>query len=235
VTDSGRGIPQESLPLVFERMFQDPEAVDGNRAGLGLGLYIAKEIVTLHGGRMWVASKSGAGSTFSFTLPLYSLSKLLAPVIAEHGHLRKDIMLVRLDLTPLSKSLRGSWRETCQRCLDVLRQCVYVDKDVVLPPMGNGSPMETFFVVAGTDTERAKILMQRIRDQIGGLAQFKASGTLQVSAEGVPMPQADDARTLEQQIWGVADSVTEMIQRDLGRKLCKQQTVSEQENHNHAN
>jgi signal transduction histidine kinase len=233
VADSGRGIPQESLPLVFERMFQDPDAVDGNRAGLGLGLFIAKEIVTLHGGRIWVASKSGAGSTFSFTLPLYSLSKLLAPVIAEQGHLRSD--LVRLDLTPLSKSLRGSWRETCLRCLDVLRRCVYVDKDVVLPPMGSGAPTETFFVVASTDMERVKILMQRIRDQVGGLPQFKASGTLKVSAESVPMPQVGDARTLEQQIWGVADSVTEIIQRDFCHKLCNKQTVSEKENHNHAN
>jgi signal transduction histidine kinase len=81
VCDSGRGIPQESLPQVFERLYQDPDAVDGNRSGLGLGLYIAKEIVTLHGGRMWVASEPGSGSTFSFTLPLYSLAKLLLPVI----------------------------------------------------------------------------------------------------------------------------------------------------------
>ena len=77
VSDSGRGIPPESLPLVFERLYQDPNAVDGNRTGLGLGLYIAKEIVTLHGGRMWVVSEPGSGSTFSFTLPLYSLAKLL--------------------------------------------------------------------------------------------------------------------------------------------------------------
>ena len=59
VNDSGRGIPQEALPQVFERLYQDPNAVDGNRTGLGLGLYIAKEIVTLHGGRMWVASQPG--------------------------------------------------------------------------------------------------------------------------------------------------------------------------------
>jgi phosphoserine phosphatase RsbU/P len=231
VSDSGRGIPQESLPLVFERMFQDPEAVDGNRNGLGLGLYIAKEIVTLHGGRIWVASKPGVGSTFSFTLPFYSLSKLLAPVIAGQGRLRQDIVLVRVDLTPLSKSLRGSWRETCQHCLEVLRQCVYVDKDVVLPPMGNGETAETFFVVAGTDLERAKVMMQRIRDQFGTLPQLKASGTLRVSAELVPTSGTGDPRTLEQQIWGVADKVTEIIQRDLGSK----QNLMEKENHNHAN
>jgi signal transduction histidine kinase len=73
VSDTGRGIPQDALPRVFERLYQDPDAVDGNRSGLGLGLYIAREIVVLHGGRMWVASEPGSGSTFSFTLPLYSL------------------------------------------------------------------------------------------------------------------------------------------------------------------
>src|SRR5208283_5367761 len=96
VRDSGRGIPPDSLPQVFERLYQDPQAVDGNRAGLGLGLYIAREIITLHGGRIWVASEPGAGSTFSFTLPLYSLVKLLPPVITHQGRLRESIVLVRV-------------------------------------------------------------------------------------------------------------------------------------------
>ena len=136
VRDSGKGIPAESLPRVFERLYQDPDAVDGNRSGLGLGLYIAKEIVAQHNGRIWVASERGCGATFSFTLPFYSLARLLAPAITHHGRLRKSIVLVRVELTPLSKALRGSWRETCQRCLEVLRRCVYVDKDLVLPPAG---------------------------------------------------------------------------------------------------
>ena len=67
---------------------------------LGLGLYIAKEIVTLRGGRMWVASELGSGSTFSFTLPFYSLAKLLLPAITQHGRLRESIVLVRVELTP---------------------------------------------------------------------------------------------------------------------------------------
>ncbi|MGB7330845.1 MAG: hybrid sensor histidine kinase/response regulator, partial [Terriglobales bacterium] len=124
VTDSGRGIPPESLPQVFERLFQDPDAVDGSRTGLGLGLYIAKEIVALQNGRMWVASQPGSGSTFSFTLPLYSLAKLLMPVITHQGSLRESITLVRVELTPLSKALRGSWRETCEKCLEILRRCI---------------------------------------------------------------------------------------------------------------
>jgi signal transduction histidine kinase len=231
VSDSGRGIPAESLPQVFERLYQDPNAVDGNRTGLGLGLYIAKEIVTLQGGRMWVASQPGTGSTFSFTLPLYSLAKLLFPVITHQGHLRKDLVLLRVDLTPLSKALRGSWKETCQKSLDLLRLCIYVDKDLVLPPMGRSGPVETFFVVASTSMEKVSIMMDRIRDQIGALPQLKASGTLRMTVEMIPAPPAADPRTLEQQVFGVADYVTEIIQQG----LWSTQNVTEKENQKNAN
>jgi hypothetical protein len=227
VSDSGRGIPAGSLPQVFERLFQDPEAVDGNRNGLGLGLYIAKEIVVLHGGRMWVASESGNGSTFSFTLPLYSLAKPLAPVITHKGRLRAAIALVRLDLTPFSKSLRGSWKEVCQLCLERLRVCVDPNTDVVLPPIGTGGPVETFFVVASTDMASVGTMMDRIREEIGSLPKLKAAGTLRVTAEPVPGPAIGDARTLEQQVWGIADQVGEMIQQSLGSKSLGSTTFND--------
>jgi hypothetical protein len=234
VCDTGRGIPQESLPLVFERLYQDPDAVDGNRSGLGLGLYIAKEIVSLHGGRMWLASQPGSGSTFSFTLPLYSLAKLLFPVIAQHGRLRESIVLVRVELTPLSTALRGAWKETCQRCLELLRRCIYVDKDLVLPPTGNSGPVETYFVVASTDMKRVTIMMDRIRAQVGALPQLKTGGTLRVTAELISVPPAADARTLEQQIWVVADYVTEIIQQGLSTRDNQPKTFTEKENYQHA-
>jgi PAS domain S-box-containing protein len=66
VADTGPGIPREQLPHVFARFWQGGRA---DRRGLGLGLPIAKGIVEAHGGRIWVESKPGAGSTFYFTLP----------------------------------------------------------------------------------------------------------------------------------------------------------------------
>src|SRR5258708_366901 len=194
VSDTGRGIPQDSLPRVFERLYQDPDSVDDSRAGLGLGLFIAKEIVTLQGGRMWVASQPGSGSTFSFTLPLYSLAKLLLPVITYQGHLRASLVMVRVELTPLSKSLRGNWRETCEQCLERLRLFIYGGEDLGLPVTGTSGPVEPFFVVASTDMERVSILMDRIRDQIGAIPRLKAGGTLRVTAEKIPDPPAADAR-----------------------------------------
>src|SRR5271154_2327871 len=88
VTDTGRGITPDAKALIFERLYQDPELIDNNRTGLGLGLFICRELVKLHGGKIWVASEPGQGSTFTFTLPLYSLAKLLSPVIVFEQCLR---------------------------------------------------------------------------------------------------------------------------------------------------
>jgi len=67
VRDTGQGISEEELPRIFDRFWQ---AQRMNRAGIGLGLSIGKGLVEAHGGRLWVESKLGAGTTFFFTLPL---------------------------------------------------------------------------------------------------------------------------------------------------------------------
>ena len=67
VSDEGPGIPRENLSKVFDRYWQ---ATETKRDGLGLGLSIAKGIVEAHGGKIWVDSELGKGSSFSFTLPL---------------------------------------------------------------------------------------------------------------------------------------------------------------------
>lgn len=66
VSDTGEGIPEDRLGSIFDRYAQAHEA---RRAGVGLGLAIVKEIVEAHGGRIWVESQPGRGSTFYFTLP----------------------------------------------------------------------------------------------------------------------------------------------------------------------
>lgn len=72
VADTGAGIPAEDLPRIFERFYKADRARSGG--GTGLGLAIAKHSVNAHNGRLWVDSTEGAGSTFSFTLPLVNLS-----------------------------------------------------------------------------------------------------------------------------------------------------------------
>ena len=66
VVDTGPGISPDALPHIFGRFWQGKP---GDNRGIGLGLTIAKGIVEAHGGRIWVESKPGAGSSFYFTVP----------------------------------------------------------------------------------------------------------------------------------------------------------------------
>ena len=69
VADTGCGIAPEEHEKIFEYQYQVKGISKGTSAGLGLGLYICKELTLRHGGRIWVESRAGQGSTFFFTLP----------------------------------------------------------------------------------------------------------------------------------------------------------------------
>ncbi|WP_026675541.1 cell wall metabolism sensor histidine kinase WalK [Alkalihalobacterium bogoriense] len=73
VADQGVGIPRESQAKIFERFYRVDKARARNVGGTGLGLAIAKELVHAHGGKIWVQSTYGNGTTIYFTLP-YSVS-----------------------------------------------------------------------------------------------------------------------------------------------------------------
>lgn len=70
VIDQGVGISESDQPKVFEKFKQVGDTLTDKPQGTGLGLPISKEIVAHHGGRIWVESEIGKGSTFSFTLPI---------------------------------------------------------------------------------------------------------------------------------------------------------------------
>jgi PAS domain S-box-containing protein len=68
ITDHGTGIPQQDLPRVFNRMFHSPKKP--GVTGVGLGLSICKGLVEAHGGKIWIESEEGKGTSCFFTLPL---------------------------------------------------------------------------------------------------------------------------------------------------------------------
>jgi signal transduction histidine kinase len=70
IRDQGIGIPAEALPRLFERFYRGPNSSVAHTGGLGLGLYLSREIVRRHGGDITAASVEGQGSTFTVTLPL---------------------------------------------------------------------------------------------------------------------------------------------------------------------
>ncbi|KAF0336478.1 cell wall metabolism sensor histidine kinase WalK [Pediococcus acidilactici] len=69
ITDQGLGIPKEAISHVFDRFYRVDKARSRAQGGTGLGLAISKEVVQMHGGRIWVESREGEGSTFYISLP----------------------------------------------------------------------------------------------------------------------------------------------------------------------
>jgi signal transduction histidine kinase len=70
VEDTGMGISQEDMSKLFTKFFRAKKAMEEEASGIGLGLYLAKNIIEHHGGKIWAQSVAGRGSTFTFTLPL---------------------------------------------------------------------------------------------------------------------------------------------------------------------
>ncbi|GMV50198.1 HAMP domain-containing histidine kinase [Nitrospirales bacterium NOB] len=78
VTDRGPGIPPEDLPRIFERFYQGRTTARNAAVGSGLGLALAKKVVEAHGGRIWVESVVGKGTTVRFILCLTNVGALAA-------------------------------------------------------------------------------------------------------------------------------------------------------------
>ena len=70
VIDTGAGIKKEDIPRIFTRFGQVGDSITRRPGRTGLGLVLCKDIVEIHGGRIWVDSKVGTGSTFTFKLPV---------------------------------------------------------------------------------------------------------------------------------------------------------------------
>jgi hypothetical protein len=217
VADTGRGISPGTKALIFERLYQDPNAIDDSRKGLGLGLYISKELVRLHGGRIWVESQPGHGSLFTFALPLFSLAKLLLPFITDHGRLRDAVSLLTVELTPRVDPGLGNWKETRQRCLQILQHCIQRDKDLVLPALEHAGQGDAFVVVASTGEQGAAIMQNRIQEQLGRCAELSPMCVFTVSTQALQLPTQHTEKSLQKLVQEVADGITETVMRTVRR------------------
>jgi signal transduction histidine kinase len=70
VRDTGPGISTADQAKLFQEFQQADNSITKNKGGTGLGLAISRRIIEMHGGRIWVDSSPGIGSTFAFTLPV---------------------------------------------------------------------------------------------------------------------------------------------------------------------
>jgi len=80
VSDTGAGIPAGEVERIFDRFYQSPHHQEERHRGSGLGLAIARHIVEAHGGRIWVESQLGEGSTFIVVLPVHDARGKAPPI-----------------------------------------------------------------------------------------------------------------------------------------------------------
>jgi signal transduction histidine kinase/CheY-like chemotaxis protein len=119
IVDQGVGISESDQPKVFEKFKQVGDTLTDKPQGTGLGLPISKEIVIHHGGKIWVESEIGKGSTFSFTLPIAKESEPIAAV-------NFDLLLKQLNK---KTSTDDQIDANTQSAIDVPKDILIIDDD----------------------------------------------------------------------------------------------------------
>jgi PAS domain S-box-containing protein len=188
VSDTGCGISPEIREKIFERHYQVQEHAPGSRKGLGLGLYICKQLVTRQGGEIWAENQEPEGSTFSFTLPVVAPAAASEPLAgtpwpaASTGLVLVEICF--LDAWPDSQA-QQDWSDEARRRL---RHNVLSDMDVLLPERIPGGQGERFCVVASLAPETdAAELAGKIREQFMCLPRLQQTRvTVSVSYSALP-------------------------------------------------
>jgi signal transduction histidine kinase len=216
VLDSGCGISPDMTERIFERLFQASDPALGGRTGLGLGLYICKELVTRQGGQIWAKSAPGQGSVFSLTLPIFSLSNLIAPLLRNEAWPTDSVALMRVEIgSQYSRPSKERGEEWYQESRILIQQCLLPDLDVFLPKMNSGGSSEVFFIVAFADDKGAAILAKRIREQFGHLEQLKHEGlTVLVSYKFLSPTPADVAAPLDDIVGKMAARIEDLIESE---------------------
>jgi len=205
VGDTGQGISNEGRSLIFERLYQNSNSIDDSRKGLGLGLYIAKQLVERSGGRIWVESQPQQGSVFTFTLPVFSLDKLLYPVLVDAGRIRDSISLINVTLMHQSRIVIN-WDLWQQRCLELIQSCTYSGRDLVIATPSGALNQDTFLVIASTDKIGAAAIEKRISDQFHLTEEFKSACSFETSCRQMRLPMQPGA-TVEQQVHAMAAAI----------------------------
>jgi signal transduction histidine kinase len=186
VSDTGCGIKAEETERIFEHLYQVTNPGTAGRQGLGLGLHIAKDLVTRQGGKIWVTSVPGKGSRFSFTLPTFSLASVIRPILPEQQEPGGLIALFVARIEGQNGSL-----DEAGKALDAtrktLQQCLRADTSVLLPPIGWSGEHKLYFVVANTKQRGAEIIENRVLQQVDCRQEFQ-SGNFNISVSHVFLP-----------------------------------------------
>jgi signal transduction histidine kinase len=173
VSDTGCGVSPEACERIFEHLYQVSDPGRAGRRGLGLGLHIAKDLVTRQGGQIWVTSEPEKGSHFYFTLPIFSLAGVIRPILTHEESTADSLALITAEV-----ECRDGSPDVPRKTMDVarlvLQQCLRADSDVLLPSIGPVSEHKRFFIVANTRQGGAESISNRIQSQLRRHEEFQS-------------------------------------------------------------
>jgi len=223
VSDSGPGISPDKTELIFERLFQASDPALAGRAGLGLGLYICKELVIRQGGQIWARNMPGQGAVFSVMLPVFSLPHLIAPALRHDRHPPDPVTLVVTEIGSQTGWLADKVRaENSHWVRDILQRCLNSDLDVLLPKMGPSGPVELFFILAVTDEIGGEAITRRIREKLDGSDCARQAGlTVSTSYRSLPPMKQDSNESREDFLERVAAKIQESMNEESSLRMVE--------------
>lgn len=149
VTDTGPGIPPEQQVSIFDAFTQGEASLTRTQGGTGLGLTITRQLVELHGGKLWVDSEVGKGATFHFTLPLSHTSGPALREYPQHKRLpTRELVLADIPILP----------EPTQKVFHLL---VVDDEPINLQVLVNMLALQHYTVTKANNGEQALALLQQ--------------------------------------------------------------------------
>jgi signal transduction histidine kinase len=223
VSDSGCGISPDMTERIFERLFQTPDPTTAGRKGLGLGLFICKELVTRQGGQIWVKSAPGQGAVFSVTLPIFSLAKLIAPGLRKERLTGSPITLVVTEIGSETGWLSDEARsEQSQGVRDLLQRCLHSDVDVLLPKMGLAGAAELFFIVAITGEIGGEAITKRIQERMEDYEHIQKAGLMtSTSYRSVEAITRNASESMKDFMEKVATQLQELMNEEISSRMVK--------------
>jgi signal transduction histidine kinase len=213
VSDSGCGVSPELTEKIFDRLYTVAGTSQDGRRGLGLGLFICKELVTRQGGRIWVTSEPQRGSVFSFALPKFSLPRLIAPMLEDKGNGQAAMALVAVCIArPPGEVVDDSWQHWSRETRRAVQACLSPDVELLLPEMGSSRRDQCAFVLTAAGDAEVAALSTRIRKECDGLDPLRKAGiSYSVSSSVLEQPPTANGASIEERIETMSSRITERI------------------------
>jgi signal transduction histidine kinase len=176
VRDTGCGIEPHNAEKIFDRLYQEERKLATNRKGLGLGLHITKELVLRQGGRIWAESELGKGSTFHFTLPVYSLKRSLRYLLENAAEPASSLSIIATQVLPPSSTPPDVVKAIYDMVWVALNQIELPEQTVMLsnimPVRGQGR----FYFAHTKDFQWSQGLARRIEREIVNCKVVRSAG-----------------------------------------------------------